>query len=94
MECLIELNLTSIERLYEDYGLDVMDFLKKNSHITVPVILTRLKHKQEEWASCHSDFRKLWAEVYAKISRSSWFLFQAAGLQEFEQKNVFFFAGR
>ncbi|KAL0644320.1 hypothetical protein Bca4012_042610 [Brassica carinata] len=60
-----------IERLYGDYGLDVMDFLKKNSHIALPVILTRLKQKQEEWARCRSDFRKVWAEVYAKNHHKS-----------------------
>ncbi|KAG5383079.1 hypothetical protein IGI04_034549 [Brassica rapa subsp. trilocularis] len=53
------------------YGLDVMDFLKKNSHIALPVILTRLKQKQEEWARCRSDFRKVWAEVYAKNHHKS-----------------------
>ncbi|KAF2538502.1 hypothetical protein F2Q68_00019816, partial [Brassica cretica] len=66
-----QLNLRCIERLYGDYGLDVMDFLKKNSHIALPVILTRLKQKQEEWARCRSDFRKVWAEVYAKNHHKS-----------------------
>ncbi|KAJ0265897.1 Histone deacetylase interacting domain-containing protein [Hirschfeldia incana] len=70
-EHLSELNLRCIERLYGDYGLDVMDFLKKNSHIALPVILTRLKQKQEEWARCRSDFRKVWAEVYAKNHHKS-----------------------
>jgi paired amphipathic helix protein Sin3a len=48
-----------------------MDFLKKNSHIALPVILTRLKQKQEEWARCRADFRKVWAEVYAKNHHKS-----------------------
>lgn len=48
-----------------------MDFIKKNSHIALPVILTRLKQKQEEWARCRSDFRKVWAEVYAKNHHKS-----------------------
>ncbi|CAH2047457.1 unnamed protein product [Thlaspi arvense] len=66
-----QLNLRCIERLYGDYGLDVMDFMKKNSHVALPVILTRLKQKQEEWARCRSDFRKVWAEVYAKNHHKS-----------------------
>ncbi|XP_010548113.1 PREDICTED: paired amphipathic helix protein Sin3-like 5 isoform X2 [Tarenaya hassleriana] len=70
-EHLTVLNLRCIERLYGDYGLDVMDFLKKNPHIALPVILTRLKQKQEEWARCRSDFRKVWAEVYAKNHQKS-----------------------
>ncbi|CAH1417181.1 unnamed protein product [Lactuca virosa] len=60
------LNLRCIERLYGDNGLDVMDVLKKNASLALPVVLTRLKQKQEEWARCRSDFNKVWAEIYAK----------------------------
>ncbi|XWS63595.1 hypothetical protein CRYUN_Cryun06bG0114100 [Craigia yunnanensis] len=60
------LNLRCIERLYGDHGLDVVDVLRKNAHLALPVILTRLKQKQEEWARCRSDFNKVWAEIYAK----------------------------
>lgn len=65
------MNLRCIERLYGDNGLDVMDLLKKNMHSALPVILTRLKQKQEEWARCHSDFQKVWADVYAKNHHKS-----------------------
>ncbi|CAF2133669.1 paired amphipathic helix protein Sin3-like 5 [Brassica napus] len=68
---LSELNLRCIERLYGDNGLDVMDLLKKSSHVALPVILTRLKQKQEEWARCRFDFRKVWADVYAKNHHKS-----------------------
>ncbi|XP_020097203.1 paired amphipathic helix protein Sin3-like 4 [Ananas comosus] len=60
------LNIRCIERLYGDHGLDVMDILRKNSAVALPVILTRLKQKQEEWSKCRSDFNKVWAEIYAK----------------------------
>ncbi|KAJ8465430.1 hypothetical protein OPV22_027982 [Ensete ventricosum] len=63
---LTSLNLRCIERLYGDHGLDVMDVLRKNSSLALPVILTRLKQKQEEWTRCCSDFNKVWAEIYAK----------------------------
>ncbi|XP_068462786.1 paired amphipathic helix protein Sin3-like 4 isoform X2 [Phaseolus vulgaris] len=65
-EHLTALNLRCIERLYGDHGLDVMDVLKKNAFLALPVILTRLKQKQEEWARCRADFNKVWAEIYAK----------------------------
>lgn len=60
------LNLRCIERLYGDHGLDVMDVLRKNASLALPVILTRLKQKQEEWSRCRSDFNKVWAEIYSK----------------------------
>ncbi|KAI4389240.1 hypothetical protein MLD38_001488 [Melastoma candidum] len=60
------LNLRCIERLYGDHGLDVMEILRKNPTLALPVILTRLKQKQEEWTGCRSDFNKVWADIYAK----------------------------
>ncbi|KAK9707311.1 hypothetical protein RND81_07G188400 [Saponaria officinalis] len=60
------INLRCMERLYGDHGLDVMDVLKKNATLALPVILTRLKQKQEEWARCRADFNKVWAEIYSK----------------------------
>ncbi|XP_075524441.1 paired amphipathic helix protein Sin3-like 3 isoform X2 [Primulina tabacum] len=63
---LTALNLRCIERLYGDHGLDVMDVLRKNALLSLPVILTRLKQKQEEWARCRSEFNKVWAEIYLK----------------------------
>lgn len=65
------LNLRCIERLYGDNGLDVMDVLKKNASLALPIILTRLKQKQEEWARCRFDFNKVWAEIYAKNCHKS-----------------------
>ncbi|KAJ4884289.1 Paired amphipathic helix protein Sin3-like 4 [Raphanus sativus] len=63
---LTALNIRCIERLYGDHGLDVIDLLKKNAYLALPVILTRLKQKQEEWARCRSEFSKVWADVYTK----------------------------
>ncbi|KAL2528801.1 Paired amphipathic helix protein Sin3-like 2 [Forsythia ovata] len=60
------LNLRCIERIYGDHGLDVTDILRKNLSLALPVILTRLKQKQDEWTKCRSDFNKVWAEIYAK----------------------------
>ncbi|KAG9153480.1 hypothetical protein Leryth_018740 [Lithospermum erythrorhizon] len=60
------LNFRCIERLYGDHGLDVMDIMRKNPSNALPVILTRLKQKQEEWSNCRQDFNNVWSEIYAK----------------------------
>ncbi|KAL4379199.1 hypothetical protein GQ457_02G011470 [Hibiscus cannabinus] len=65
-EHLTVLNLRCIERLYGDHGLDVLEILRKTPALALPVILTRLKQKQEEWTKCRSDFNKVWAEIYSK----------------------------
>ena len=62
----VALNIRCIERLYGDHGLDVLDILRKNTSLSLPVILIRLKQKQEEWSKCRLDFNKVWAEIYAK----------------------------
>jgi paired amphipathic helix protein Sin3a len=62
---LTPLNLRYIERLYGDHGLDAMDVLRKNASVALPIILTRLKQKLDEWSWCESDFNKVWAEIYA-----------------------------
>ncbi|KAK7317565.1 hypothetical protein RJT34_01912 [Clitoria ternatea] len=65
-EHLTAIHLRCIERLYGDHGLDVMDLLKKNASLVLPIMLTRLKQKQDEWARCRADLNKVWADIYAK----------------------------
>ncbi|CAN6327057.1 unnamed protein product [Urochloa humidicola] len=65
-EHLTSLNMRCIERLYGDHGLDVMEVLRKNADVALPVILTRLKQKQEEWSSFYfkqQDSKNLNARV-------------------------------
>eukprot|EP01018_Ginkgo_biloba_P004031 Gb_11760 [translate_table: standard] len=68
---LTAINKRCIERIYGDHGLDVIDLLRKDPAVALPVILTRLKQKQEEWSRCRADMNKVWAEVYAKNYQKS-----------------------
>lgn len=69
---LTALNMRCIERLYGEHGLDTIDILRKNAAcLTLPVILSRLKQKQEEWFKCRDEFNKLWAGIYAKNYQKS-----------------------
>ncbi|GJZ01584.1 paired amphipathic helix protein Sin3-like protein 4 [Tanacetum coccineum] len=63
--------LRCIEGLYGDNGLDVLDVLKKNASLALPVILIRLKQKQEDWERCRFDFNKIWADIYTKNHHTS-----------------------
>ncbi|XVF58163.1 hypothetical protein PTKIN_Ptkin07bG0041300 [Pterospermum kingtungense] len=60
------LHLRCIERLYGDHGLDVTEILRRNLALALPVVLARLKQKQEEWSNRRVDFNKVWAEIYLK----------------------------
>lgn len=68
---LTSLNMKCIEKIYGEHGLDVMDLLRRNASLALPIILTRLKQKQEEWLRCQQDFNKVWAEIYAKNHHKS-----------------------
>ncbi|KAL0925039.1 hypothetical protein M5K25_003345 [Dendrobium thyrsiflorum] len=61
-------NLRCIERVYGDFGLDVLKALSKNARVALPIILNRLKQKQEEWSKCRAEFNKLWSEIYAQYN--------------------------
>ncbi|GFY92506.1 SIN3-like 5 [Actinidia rufa] len=64
------LNLQCIEWLYASHGLDKIDMLRKIAPLSLPVILTHLKQKQE-WVKCCADLSRVWAEIYSKIYRKS-----------------------
>ena len=51
----VAINIRCIERIYGDHGPDVIDMLHKNGPVALPVILNRLKQKQEEWLKCKED---------------------------------------
>ena len=60
------MNVRCIEKLYGDHGLDAMDVLRRKPEAALPVLLSRLKQKLEEWDQCRIDFNKVWCDVYAK----------------------------
>ncbi|BBN14454.1 hypothetical protein MPTK1_6g11860 [Marchantia polymorpha subsp. ruderalis] len=63
---LTPINLRCVERIFGDHGLEVVDQVRKNPSVALPIILNRLKLKQDELSSFRTDMNKVWAEVYAK----------------------------
>ena len=55
-----------IERIYGDHGADIVAHLRKNPAVAVPVILTRVKQKIEEWRKVKEEMNKVWREIYEK----------------------------
>ncbi|KAF9185223.1 Transcriptional regulatory protein sin3 [Haplosporangium sp. Z 11] len=53
-----------IKKIYDnERGAEVIDALHNNPAISVPVVLKRLKQKDEEWKKSQRDWNKLWREV-------------------------------
>ncbi|CAL9773940.1 unnamed protein product [Musa acuminata subsp. burmannicoides] len=58
-------DLRCIELLYDEYGLDFIDAVRENVSSALPVILNRLKQKEEEILEKLSDFSEVWTEAQA-----------------------------
>ncbi|CAM6050362.1 unnamed protein product, partial [Sphagnum compactum] len=67
-EELSAIHLRSIERIYGDHGVDMIELLQKNTVHAIPVIYSRLRQKLEEWMNGKVEMNKVWAEVYSKNS--------------------------
>ncbi|XP_075219291.1 paired amphipathic helix protein Sin3a-like isoform X2 [Lycorma delicatula] len=57
----------ALRRIYGDKAPDIIDGLKKNPVVAVPVVLRRLKAKEEEWREGQKGFNKIWKEQNEKF---------------------------
>ena len=61
-------------RIYGDKSAEIIDGLKKTPHVAVPLVLKRLKAKDEEWKEAQKQFNKIWREqnekYYLKVGYS------------------------
>ncbi|XP_049782230.1 paired amphipathic helix protein Sin3b-like [Schistocerca cancellata] len=60
------IHLRAVRRLYGDKAPDIIEGLKKNPTVAVPVVLRRLKSKEEEWREAQKGFNKVWREQNEK----------------------------
>uniref|UniRef100_A0A671TY26 Paired amphipathic helix protein Sin3a n=1 Tax=Sparus aurata TaxID=8175 RepID=A0A671TY26_SPAAU len=56
----------AIQRIYGDKAHDIIDGLKRNPAVSVPIVLKRLKMKDEEWREAQRGFNKIWREQNEK----------------------------
>lgn len=57
----------AIRRIYGDKATDIVEGLKKNPAAAIPVVLKRLKAKEEEWREAQKGFNKIWREQNEKF---------------------------
>ena len=63
MSCLSKvIHVKAIQRVYTDRAKDFIDGLKRNPSVAVPLVLKRLKAKDEEWREAKKTFEKQWRE--------------------------------
>uniref|UniRef100_A0A8C2GNG3 Paired amphipathic helix protein Sin3b n=1 Tax=Cyprinus carpio TaxID=7962 RepID=A0A8C2GNG3_CYPCA len=56
----------AIYRIYGDKAPEIIEGLKRSPATAVPVVLKRLKAKEEEWREAQQSFNKIWREQYEK----------------------------
>ncbi|CDK26082.1 unnamed protein product [Kuraishia capsulata CBS 1993] len=57
-----------IRKIYDKTsGFEVIDALHDNPAIAVPIVLKRLKQKDEEWKRSHREWNKVWREMEQKV---------------------------
>ncbi|GAA5841758.1 hypothetical protein JCM3766R1_005173 [Sporobolomyces carnicolor] len=56
-----------IRKIYgKDHGWEILQALEDNPAVAVPIVLARLKQKDEEWKRAEKEWNKVWREVDAK----------------------------
>ncbi|KAK9865821.1 hypothetical protein WJX84_003538 [Apatococcus fuscideae] len=58
------IHYTAIKRVYGERGAEIVDLLKQNPGVAVPVVLSRLEQKHEEWKKERERMNKIWSRVF------------------------------
>ncbi|EDV28962.1 uncharacterized protein TRIADDRAFT_52359 [Trichoplax adhaerens] len=77
----------AIQRLYGDKAIDIIDSLKKNPSVAVPIVLKRLKAKDEEWREARRGFNKVWKDINEKYYLKG-ITFKTNDLKALRSKNM------
>ncbi len=71
LEKLRDIHRASISRIYGDKGAEILEGLRKNPVVAIPIILKRLKQKDEEWKKARKELNKFWREIYDKNNQKA-----------------------
>lgn len=60
------LHFSTISRLYGEHGNEVVELMRKNPAVAIPVVLRRLRQKKGEWSAAREAARSGWKEIAQK----------------------------
>ncbi|KAF8026497.1 hypothetical protein BT93_F3088 [Corymbia citriodora subsp. variegata] len=63
--------LRCVERMYGDQGAEVVEQVTEDPARVLPLVLSRLQQKHDEWVACRADARKVWKKAFAEHHRRS-----------------------
>ncbi len=82
----------AIRRIYGDKAADIIEGLKRNPVVAVPLVLRRLKSKDEEWRDVQKTFNKVWREqnekYYLKSLDHQGLLFKQSDVRTLRSKSL------
>jgi paired amphipathic helix protein Sin3a len=59
-----------IRKIYgKDHGWEILQALEDNPGVAVPIVLARLKQKDDEWKRAEREWNKVWREVVSREPR-------------------------
>eukprot|EP00884_Botryococcus_braunii_P021578 jgi/Botrbrau1/8103/Bobra.0230s0026.1 len=61
---LTAIHTRAIQRIYGEYGTQIVTLMKQNPIIAIPIIIARLKEKDVEWRKQKQAMGKIWQKVY------------------------------
>ncbi len=65
------IHLKAIARVYGPHGAEILELLRKNPGGAIPIILARLKQKDEEWRQRRVELNKMWKSMMEKNYQKS-----------------------
>ncbi|CAG9766340.1 unnamed protein product [Ceutorhynchus assimilis] len=87
------LHQRALKRIYGERAPEIIEGLKKNPYTAVPVILKRLKLKEDEWREAQKGFNKIWREqnekYYLKSLDHTGINFKQTDLKAIRSKSLF-----
>jgi len=60
------LHIRAIARMYGDHGYQIIDLLNKNPTVAIPIVLARMRQKDEEWRRVRVSMRDTWRKIAAQ----------------------------
>jgi len=60
------IHIRAIRRIYGDKASEIIEGLKRSPLVAIPVVLRRMKAKEEEWREAQKGFNKIWREQNEK----------------------------
>jgi paired amphipathic helix protein Sin3a len=60
------IHIRAIRRIYGDKATEIIEGLKRSPQVAIPVVLRRMKAKEEEWREAQKGFNKIWRDQNEK----------------------------